>query len=404
MRMVATASRPRGLNRQLATWGLAYAFAVTMLGTTLPTPLYPLYEQRMGFSGLIVTVVFATYAVGVIVALLFLGQQSDRIGRRPVLLAGLALAASSSVVFLIAQALPALLVGRLLSGFSAGIFTGTATAGLIDLAPAEARGRATLIATIANIGGLGLGPLLAGALAQLAPDPLRLAYFAHLGLLIPAAIAVLVMPEPVDGAEGAGALQLRVQRLRVPREMRGTFARGAAASFAGFAVMGLFTAVAPAFLAQLLGLPSHVLAGVVVFVVFAASCGGQLALEAIPATGLPLGCVGMIAGAGLIAGSIAAGSLALLICGAGVGGFGIGLSFRAGLAAINREAPSDKRGEVASSFFVIAYLALAIPIIGVGAVSQAFSLRTAGLVFSGFVAALALAVLVSLTMRRDDSL
>ena len=169
--------------------------------------------------------------------------------------------------------------------------------------------------------------------------------------------------------------------------------------------MGLFTAVAPAFLAELLGLPSHVLAGAVVFVVFASSCAGPVALEAIaPATGLPLGCVGMIAGAGLIAGGIGASSPALLICGAAVGGFGIGLSFRAGLAAINSEAPSDQRGEVASSFFLIAYLALAVPIIGVGAASQAFGLRTAGLVFSGFVAALALAVLLSLTMRRDASL
>lgn len=376
-----------------------------MLGTTLPTPLYPLYEKRMGFSGLIVTVVFATYAVGVIIALLFLGQQSDRVGRRPVLLGGLAFAASSSVVFLLAQGLPALLVGRLLSGFSAGIFTGTATAGLVDLATSETRGRATLIATVANIGGLGLGPLLAGVLAQLAPDALRLPYFVHLALLVPGALAVWLMTEPVDEAEGAGALRLRVQRLGVPKEMRGTFIRGAAASFAGFAVMGLFTAVAPAFLAELLKLPSHVLAGAVVFVVFAASCAGQVALEWVaPTTGLPAGCVGMIAGAGLIAGGIGAGSLALLVCGAAVGGFGIGLSFRAGLAAINREAPSDRRGEVASSFFVIAYLALAIPIIGVGALSEAFGLRTAGLVFSGFVAALAFAVLVSLTIRRDASL
>jgi MFS family permease len=375
-----------------------------MLGTTLPTPLYPLYERRMGFSGLIVTVVFATYAVGVIAALLVLGQQSDRVGRRPVLFAGLAFAASSSVVFLLAQALPALLVGRLLSGFSAGIFTGTATAALVDLATSETRGRATLIATVANIGGLGLGPLLAGALAQLAPDPLRLAYFVHLALLVPAALAVWLMPEPVAVERGAGGLRLRVQRLMVPRELRATFIRGAAASFAGFAVMGLFTAVAPAFLAELLKLPSHVLAGAVVFVVFAASCAGQVGLEAIaPATGLPVGCAVMIAGAGLIAGGIGASSLALLICGAAVGGFGIGLSFRAGLAAINRESPPDRRGEVASSFFVIAYLALAIPIIGVGAVSQAFSLRSAGLVFSGFVAALALAVLLSLTMRRRRS-
>jgi MFS family permease len=403
MGIVATATRSRRLGRAAATWGLAYAFATTMLGTTLPTPLYPLYEKRMGFSGLIVTVVFATYAVGVIAALLFLGQQSDRIGRRPVLFAGLGFAAASSVVFLLARALPALLVGRLLSGFSAGIFTGTATAGLVDLATSETRARATLIATVANIGGLGLGPLLAGALAQLAPDPLRLPYIVHLALLVPAALVIRLMPEPVDVSSGQG-VRLQLQRLGVPREMRATFVRGAAASFAGFAVMGLFTAVAPAFLAELLKLPSHVLAGAVVFVVFASSCAGQLALEAAASdTGLAAGCVGMIAGAGLIAGGVGASSLALLICGAAIGGFGIGMSFRAGLAAINRESPSDRRGEVASSFFVIAYLALAIPIIGVGAASEAFSLRTAGLVFSGFVAALAAAVLASLTMRRGGS-
>jgi MFS family permease len=399
MPMLATASRSRQLSPQLATAGLAYAFAATMLGTTLPTPLYPLYEKQMGFSGLIVTVVFATYAVGVIAALLLLGQQSDRIGRRPVLFAGLGFAASSSVVFLLAHALPALLVGRLLSGFSAGIFTGTATAALVDLARSELRARATLIATVANIGGLGLGSLLAGALAQLAPDPLRLPYIAHLALLVPAALAIWLMPEPVERDQHA--IRLHVQRLAVPRGMRGTFVRGAAASFAGFAVMGLFTAVAPAFLDELLKLSSHVLAGAVVFVVFAASTLGQVGLEAVaPQKGLAAGCAVMIAGAGLIAGGIEASSLALLICGAAVGGFGIGLSFRAGLAAINGESPSDRRSEVASSFFVVAYLALAVPIIGVGAASQAFGLRSAGLVFSAGVAALALAVLLSLTMRR----
>jgi MFS family permease len=404
MRMPATTIRPRRLGRAAASTGLAFAFAATMLGTTLPTPLYPLYEKRMGFSGLIVTVVFATYAIGVIAALLFLGQQSDRIGRRPVLFAGLGFAASSSVIFLLAQALPALLLGRLLSGFSAGIFTGTATAALVDLATSETRGRATLIATVANIGGLGLGPLIAGALAELAPDPLRLPYIVHLALLVPAALAIWLMPEPVDVDREDRVLRLRVQRLAVPREMRATFVRGAATSFAGFAVMGLFTAVAPAFLAELLKLPSHVLAGAVVFVVFAASTLGQVGLEAVaPRKGLPAGCAVMIAGAGLIAGGIGASSLALLICGAAVGGFGIGLSFRAGLAAINRESPSDRRGEVASSFFVIAYLALAVPIIGVGAASQAFGLRSAGLVFSAGVAALALAVLLSLTMSPRRS-
>src|SRR5437763_16204339 len=120
--MLSIATRRPSLGRLAATIGAAYAFFVTMLGTTLPTPLYPSYEARFGFSGLIVTVVFATYAVGVLAALLLLGHTSDEVGRRPVLLAGLVFAAISSVVFLVANALGPLLVGRVLSGVSAGIF------------------------------------------------------------------------------------------------------------------------------------------------------------------------------------------------------------------------------------------------------------------------------------------
>ncbi|HZU61096.1 MAG TPA: MFS transporter, partial [Solirubrobacteraceae bacterium] len=163
-----------------------YAFAVTMLGTTVPTPLYVFYKQRFGFSELMITVIFATYAAGVISALLALGRASDAVGRRPVLLLGLVLSALSAVVFLLADGLPLLLVGRLLSGLSAGIFTGTATATLVDLG--ERPDRSTLVAAITNMGGLGCGPLLAGILAQLAPLPLRLSFWADLALLAPALV------------------------------------------------------------------------------------------------------------------------------------------------------------------------------------------------------------------------
>src|SRR4051794_6499325 len=119
---------------------LAFAFAVTMLGTTLPTPLYPAYEQRFGFGQLTVTVVFATYAVGVLVALLAFGRASDTLGRRPMLLGAIAVSALSAVTFLIVGSLyeggeVLLLVGRALSGLSAGMVTGTATAALADVAP-----------------------------------------------------------------------------------------------------------------------------------------------------------------------------------------------------------------------------------------------------------------------------
>jgi MFS family permease len=143
------------LGRRAGLASVAFALAVAMLGTTLPTPLYDLYRQRFGFSELMITVIFATYAAGVIASLLLFGRLSDQIGRRRMLLPGLALAALSAVAFLIADGLALLIVGRVLSGLSAGIFTGTATATLVDLAAPERRARATLVATIANMGGLG---------------------------------------------------------------------------------------------------------------------------------------------------------------------------------------------------------------------------------------------------------
>jgi MFS family permease len=126
--------------RSTAYLGAAGAFAVCMAGTTLPTPLYGLYQEQLGFSELIVTVVFAVYAFGVIGALLLAGNVSDTVGRRPVLLTGLGLAALSAACFLLEGGLPLLYLGRFLSGLSAGLFTGTATAYVMELA-ARSRGR-----------------------------------------------------------------------------------------------------------------------------------------------------------------------------------------------------------------------------------------------------------------------
>lgn len=246
---------------------VAFAFLVAMAGTTLPTPLYPIYEQRFGYSGVTVTIIFATYAVGVIAALVLFGNLSDRIGRKRVLLPGLLAGALSAVCFLLAQGLPLTLVGRFLSGLSAGIFTGTATATLVDLAPGGDRDRASLVATVANMGGLGLGPPLAGVFAQWLPDPIRLVFVAHLALLAVAAIGLRSIAEPTDAS---GPFAIRPRGFEVPPEVRTAFVRASVAGFAGFAVAGLFTAVAPAFLGQVMDVTNKAAIGAVVACLFAA--------------------------------------------------------------------------------------------------------------------------------------
>ncbi|NLU74181.1 MFS transporter [Streptomyces sp. HNM0575] len=384
----------------LAFWVVAAAFTVTMLGTTLPTPLYVLYQRELHFSTLMVTVVFATYAVGVLAALLLVGHVSDEVGRRRTLLPGLLLALLSTVVFLTAHNLALLFVGRLLSGLSAGVFTGTATAALVDLAGGRNTGRGSLVATVVQMGGLGSGPLVAGVLAEFAPGPLRLPYATHLVLVLLVAAGMWFMPEPVAGAVPLRRARLRVTKPGIPQGMRGTFVRAGIAGFAGFAVLGLFTAVSPAFLGKLLGIGDFALQGAVIFTVFASSAVGQIAL--VPRFGdasLPLGCAGLVIGMGLLTAGFAVLSFELFVAGAVIAGLGQGTSFRAGLAAVNAEAPVAQRADVASTYFVVLYVALSLPVIGVGVAADLVGLRIAGIAFSVVVAALAGSVLVALRRR-----
>jgi MFS family permease len=381
----------------------AYAFTVTMLGTTLPTPLYPGYELRFGFGSLTVTIVFATYAFGVLAALLGFGRASDTIGRRPALFAGLTAAAVSSVVFIVVAhvhsgGLALLLVGRFLSGISAGIFTGTATAALADYA-GDAKLRASLTAAVANIGGLGLGPLIAGWLATTVSRPLEVPYYLHLDLIAIAAVLLAVVPEPVDVQR---PWHLTMQRLGVPHDLRARFIQAGTAGFAGFAVLGFFTAVSPAALA-LLGHHDPLVTGLVVFAVFAASAGGQvISVRPSVRTALLGGTAVLIVGSIGIGAGIHEKSLLVLVIGGVVCGLGQGLSFRSALGSITGAAPPDQRAAVSSSFFAVCYVGISLPVIGVGAASDAYGLVRTAEVFAGIIALLSAAALVSLAVSGAE--
>lgn len=386
---------------RLAFLGVAFAFLVTMLGTTLPTPLYPLYQQRFGFSQLMITVIFAAYSVGVIAALITTGRWSDQVGRRPLLFAGLVAAAVSDAVFLTSDGLAGLLAARVFSGVSAGIFTGTATVAVIELVPPDWKRRATFVATAVNMGGLGLGPVTAGLLGEYAPWPLHLAYAVHLGLLALAVVAVWQAPETV---ERVARPRLRLQRLTVPAEVRGVFLPAAIAGFAGFAVLGFFTATAPAFMGEVLGYANLALIGAVAGVVFFASTLGQLIQGRLAERRrLPLGCAVVIAGAGLVGAGIGLASLVVFVAGAIVVGLGQGIAFRAGLGAITTESPHNKRGAVTSTFFVVTYVALSIPVLGIGVTARVIGLSATGMGFAACVALLAAAALVLLQRRARDA-
>ncbi|MFD4739267.1 MFS transporter [Streptomyces virginiae] len=365
-------------------------FAVCMAGTTLPTPLYGLYQEKFGFSELMVTVVYAVYAFGVIGVLLLAGNASDTVGRRPVLLAGLAFSAASAVCFLCATGMGWLYAGRLLSGLSAGLFTGAATAYVMELAPKGGTSRATFVATAANMGGLGCGPLLAGVLAQYAAWPLYLPFVVHLALVAVSAAVLARLPETVRDRRPLSTV--RPQRPGLPPQVRSVFAPAAIASFVGFALFGVFTSVSPAFLAESLDVHNHAVTGLIVALAFFASTAGQLAVGRIGVgRSLPLGCAGLLAGLALLAGALWWDLLALVVASAVVGGVGQGLAFRGALSAVAAASPPDRRAAVISMLFVVAYTGISLPVIGVGLLVGPIGLEGAGLVFIACMAVLVVA-------------
>ena len=385
---LATGRRRLAVPRRVAFWLLALVFTITMLGTTLPTPLYVIYQAQWHFSAAIVTVTFAAYAAAVLVTLLLAGRASDQAGRRPVLAAALGASALSTVVFILAPNVEVLIVGRILSGLSAGLMTGTATATLTELIPASASRRASLTATAVNMGGLGLGPLIAGLFAQYAPHPTVLVFEVYLAMLAVAGLCLFLVPETVSPRRRP---IVRFAGLGIPERGRAEFIAAGVAGFAAFSLLGLFSALAPTFLGTVLHQGSHAVQGAVVFLLLAVGAGTQLLVARLNSRRVVMAGLGVfLVALALIVAALAQAGMALFLAGTIAGGVAVGAVFLGSLATANRLAPPGQRGQVISAFFVACYTGLIIPVVGVGVASGFIGDFAAVLAFSILLAALCL--------------
>jgi MFS family permease len=402
-----TGSGPRSVGPRYGAgfWLAAAAFLTAMAFSTIPTPLYGLYQQRDSFSSVMVTVVFAVYAVGVVVSLLLAGQVSDWVGRKRVLVSGLGIEVLAAALFIVWPALAGLLVARFVSGLGIGMTTATATAYLRDLharsRPGSGVGRFEAVSTAANIGGLGLGTLASGTLAQFAPSPLWLPYAVFAVLLALAAAGLALAPETVD--RPTVRPRYHPQHVTAGQGDRASYAMAAAGTFVGFAIFGLFTSLAPGFVGATLHHPSRLLAGVVSFVTFGAAAVAQTATGRLRPRARMIGGI-FVAAAGLVVVAVGmeAVNLPAFLIGGGLAGAGAGVMFKSALAILMGGAPSSKRSEVAASLFLVAYTGLIIPVLGIGIATVYMPAPTAMLFFTGALLAI-LACQASLILKRPES-
>jgi predicted MFS family arabinose efflux permease len=374
---------------------VAYALAAGVIGLGLfasvtPSPLYHLYAIRWHFGPLTLTLVYATYAFGVLAALLLAGRVSDEVGRRPVLLVSLAALALSSVTFIVASSPAWLFAARGLQGLATGAAISAAGAALLDLHPRRDAAAVGLANGVASAAGLALGFLVSSALVQLGDAPRTLPYLVLFTLFAIAFIGAYFMPEPVEDRR---RLRLTVARPSVPASARRPFVLASLAVLSSWSIGGLFFSLGPGLGSRLFDTTNAILAGIGIVVLAGSAAIGQLVLGRIaPWVGASAGSVALAAGTVLIVSSAAIDSRSLFLAGAVIGGIGFGIAFLGGLRSLVASIPPHERAAVLSAFYIVAYASLSIPAVLAGVAVTHVGLTTTFETFGSVVAALALVV------------
>ncbi len=343
----------------------AFAFLIVMAVATLPSPLYGLYRTRDHLSALTITVVFAIFAGGTIAILQRDSSIAARIGRRGTMLGAVAAMMVAMGVLAAWKDLPGLLIGRLITGVSVGLAAGTAITYLIELRlradPAASPFRARTIGTSVTVGALGVGPLIAGCLAQWVAQPLTVPYLVFIALGAIALIGLRASPETgAPATEMKPASSRRKVRLPVP---------AAAGTLAAFSANGLFAGLSGLFLATTLRHPSHALAGAALFLLFACGVASQLATARLRASRvLALGTVSMLAGLALLVVSVRLNTpnLAMFLIGGALIGAGSGAVFKGTTGIVLEASPPESRVAMTSGLLIALYIGLSVPVIGAG--------------------------------------
>jgi MFS family permease len=350
-------------------WAVAFALLIVMASATLPSPLYGLYRIRDHLSTLTVTVIYAIFAGGTIAALLSVPFIAPRAGRRAVMLGAVATMMAAAGLLAAWKALPGLLIGRLITGVAVGLAAGTAIVYLIELRaranPGGSPIRAQTIGTAVTVGALGLGPLIAGCLAEWAGSPLTLPYLLFVALGAIGLIGLAAAPETGTPAPPASANS----QASGPSRSVGVLVPGAAATLAAFAANGLFAGLSGLFLATTLHHPSHALSGATLFLVFSSGVAAQLATDGLPASRvLALGTISMLIGLALLVTAVrlSTPSLALFLLSGGLIGAGAGAVFKGTTGLVLGATAPENRLAATSDLLVALYVGLSIPVIGAG--------------------------------------
>jgi MFS family permease len=327
------------------------------------------YRHHQGLSTATTEAIFGIYALGLIPALLIGGPVADRWGRARVAWPAAATSMVATVVLVVgAHSVDLLFLGRFLAGVASGAMfaAGTAWVKELSVAPYDPGGTEQSGARRAAVAlslGFGLGPVVAGLLAQWGPDPLVLPYVPHVVVVTASLLLLAGAPETVRKRSSGDRRAAGVRDLAHPRFVRVVI------PFAPWVFAA--PAIAFAFLPGAIG--DHPHGDTVVFASAVAGATAAIGVLVQP-VGRPLnaktdgrGPAGGLAllVAGLLAGVLATASDSpfLVIVAALLLGGAYGLCLVSGLLEVQRIAHPDDLASLTAVYYAFTYLGFAAPIV-----------------------------------------
>ena len=394
----ATAAPPKADRRVSATraWSptamTIFSFAGAALvsaSSSAATPLYRLYQQSMHLTPLMITLVFAVYAISLLAALLTLGGLSDYVGRRPVILVGLLLNAVAMIVFAHADTVEELLLARAVQGLCVGVAATAFGAAILD----TSRTRGPLLNSITAFAGLLVGSLGSAALVAFAPNPLHLVYEVLLGITALMIVLLYWMPETVSRVPGA--LASLWPQVSVPKQSRAILIRLTPATIATWALGGFHMSLMPTVVAATMTGAPWISNLVLPIMLLVATCAVVLSRNWPAARVILIGTSALWVGVALSLVGIAQHSVFILIAGSVIAGFGFGSTFSGGLRTLLPTAEPHQRAGLLSAFFVESYLAFSLPAVAAGLSVPYAGLATVTYVYGAVVIVLSMISMVA---------
>jgi predicted MFS family arabinose efflux permease len=384
--------------------GTGLAFAGVTLAAGAPTPLLVLFEHQWGFHAGILTIAFAIYAFGLLLALLVVGSLSDYIGRRPVLIGALSVQLLAMVMFFFASNIGWVIAARAVQGLATGAAFSAFTAALVELAPPRHKELGAVIGSVAPAGGLGLGALLTGAAIQFTGSPAKIV-FAALALVTSLGIAVATLTDETVSRRPGAVRALRPE-LSIPRPAAREFVAAVPVQVGAWMFVGLFLGLVPTIVRGVFDIDSGMVSGAAVFAEPGAAAVAALFVRRIsPRGSAQSGGAEIVVGVVLVVVALAARVLPLLIFGGVVGGVGWGSSYSGSLRTLSPLAEPDQRAGLFAAVFTVAYLAFGAPVVIAGQLIPRAGLSSTAIAYcvaTGVIATVGLLAQSAVARRRTS--